>query len=189
MREGRIGGSTIAVVCGWSPFKTRNALLADMAARSSTERTSRAIARGHALEAAVADWLAAGKGLTYDPDASAATYLHDTIDWALFNPDRITTDGQLVEVKTCGDRNTDAGWGRAGTDKVPLYYATQVQWGLGILGMDRAILTVLHGATNGRPDLQRADYPIRFDPYAYQFLLRKARWFMGELDNARRAAA
>lgn len=189
MREGRIGGSTIAVVCGWSPFQTRDQLLADMAAGGSHEIHSKAIDRGNALEAAIADWLAADKGLTYDTEASSATYQHDTLDWAIYNPDRLTIDGLLVEVKTCHDRNTDAGWGRAGTDRVPLHYAAQVQWGLGILGLERAILTVLHGATNGRPDLQRADYQLRHDPDAYQFMLGKAGRFIDELNTFRRAAA
>ncbi len=190
MRAGRIGGSSIAVVCGWSPFQTRADLLEQMAAGTSTERTSKAIERGHALEDAVAEWLARDKGLTYDAEASAATYMHDELDWAIFNPDRLTIDdGPVVEVKTTHDRREDAGWGRAGTDRIPLYYAAQVQWGCGITGRAEWILTVLHGATNGRPDLARADYRGQFDPDAYRFLLGKAERFINELHAKERAAA
>lgn len=188
MRAGRIGGSSIAAVCGWSPFETRADLLARMAGEVPPKEYSRAMSRGHALEAAVADWLAADKGLTYDPDASAATYGHDDIEWAIFNPDRITTDGVLVEVKTTHERSDEAGWGRAGTDKVPLYYSAQVQWGMGIVGLDSCWLTVLYGAHNGRPKLDRADYRIRRDPAAFRFLLGKAERFIDEL-NSRKAIA
>lgn len=188
LREGKIGGSSIAAVCGWSPYETRADLMARLSGELAPKAKSRAMARGNFLEAGVADWLAAEKGLAYDLDASAATWAHDSIQWAIYNPDRITTGGDLVEIKTTNDRNEDAGWGRAGTDRVPLHYAAQCQWGMGILGLERCWLAVLAGATNGRPSLDMAVYRLTADPAAFAFMLAKAERFMSEL-NAREATA
>ena len=126
--------------------------------------------------------------LELDPAASAATYVHDEHPWALFNPDGIAVDGVLVEAKTTADRANDRGWGRAGNGSVPAHYEAQVQWGLGILGLDRCLLAVLHGATNGRPDLNVARYRITADPAAFAFLLRRGQAFLEDLNQAKEAA-
>ncbi|MBC7941101.1 MAG: YqaJ viral recombinase family protein [Chitinophagaceae bacterium] len=180
-RAGRIGGSSIASVMGWSPFETREQLAAKMLGQVEPKRASRAMNRGNFLESGVAEWLAADKGLTYDEAASVATYQHDEFDWATYNPDRITIGGELVEIKTVGDRTTDAGWGRAGTDKVPLHYAAQITWGMGILGLDSCWLAVLAGGTNGRPSLDMAVYRIKFNADNYQALLIRAERFITNL--------
>ena len=189
-RAGRIGGSSIAAVCGWSPYETRADLIARLTGALPPKPTSRAMARGNHLEDGIAGWLAADKGLFYDPDASRATYGHDRHDWAIYNPDRITTGGELVEIKTTHDRTTEAGWGRAGTDRIPLGYAAQVQWGMGILNLPMCWVAVLAGATNGRPCLDMAVYRVPADPDAFAFLLTKAERFMADVAaHQRRDAA
>ncbi len=184
VRQGRIGGSDIAVACGWSPWKERAELLKEKASRElhplSTPSTP-AQERGNMLEAAGLAWLAHRKGLDYYPAASAATWVHPEHDWAMFTPDGVTTGDELVEIKTTTDRHTNKGWGRAGTDKVPLYYAAQVQWGLGVIGLPSAWLAVIHGATNGRPDLDMAVYRIAFNPAVFERLLKRAELFIDEL--------
>lgn len=205
-RRWRIGGSEIAQVCGWSPYGTADDLLATKL-DPQPRTTSRAQERGNALEDAVLGWAATREGLTLEPaDKSKATYVHDDHPFALFNPDGIAwrevfigtgSDAEgasefedvLIEAKTTADRAAEKGWGRAGSDKVPLYYAAQVQWGLGVLGLDRAVLACLHGATNGRPDLGLAVYRIAADPSAFSFLLTKAEAFLDRLELARKAAA
>lgn len=176
-RHGRIGGSSIAAAMGWSPYETPDQLAARMAGTLDPKPTSRAMARGNYLEAGIADWLADDKGLTYDPDASAATWAHDLYRWAIYNPDRITTDGALVEIKTTHDRSEENGWGRAGTDRIPLYYAAQVQWGMGILDLPFCWVAVLAGAINGRPSLDMAVYRVPADPDAFAFLFARAQRF------------
>lgn len=188
-RAGRIGGSSIAAVCGWSPFQSRDDLLAEMSGAAAPRAESKSMRRGTFLEDAIATWWAADHDAIFDPEASAATHVHEQHPWAIFNPDRVTTDGELLEVKTTHNRETEAGWGRAGTDRVPLVYAAQVQWGCGIGGWRRWHLTVLHGATNGRPDLQRADYRGEFQPDHFAFMLRKAGRFIDELNEIRSKAA
>jgi len=180
-RVGRIGGSDIATACGWSPWHSRAELLEEKSAVQPATASTAAQERGNMLEPAALAWLSARKGVGYDAEASVTTWLHETLDWAMFTPDGITEDGELVEIKTTSDRSIDRGWGRAGTDQVPLYYAAQVQWGLGILEASRAWLGVIHGATNGRPDLDLAIYKIDFNPAAFAGLITRGQRFIDEL--------
>lgn len=186
-RVGTIGGSSIAAVMGWSPYETRDQLASRMRGETAPKESSRAMRRGNYLEDGVARWLADDKGLTYDDAASAGTYCHDLHDWATYNPDRITTGGELVEIKTAHDRSEDNGWGRAGTDRIPLGYQAQVMWGMGILGLPRCWVACLAGATNGRPSLDMAVYRVTFDPDAFAHLLDRAERFIHDI-TARTAA-
>lgn len=180
-RRWRVGGSEVATVCGWSEWETRADLLARKLGELEQRPKSKAMERGTMLEPAILAWAAHREGLTYDPAASAATYVHDDLDVLLANPDGVTVDGLLVEAKTCADRTTDKGWGRAGTDQVPLGYAAQINHTLGVLGLRSALLACLHGATNGRPDLGLAIYRLTFNEAAFAYTTRKALAFASEL--------
>lgn len=180
-RRTRIGGSDIGVIMGWSPFQTRDDLLAAKRGEAEMPQENRAMRRGNYLEPAVAAWLADDQGLTYDPG-----YDGTWVDgWQLYNPDRVTTDKVLVEIKTTAVRDADHGWGRAGTDKVPLTYAAQVQWGLGILGLDRAILGVLSGS----PKFDLAVYRLIAKPDTFAYLTRQADIFRAEMAHREDTAA
>ena len=189
-RRWRIGGSEIAQVCGQSPWGTADDLLAaKLAGPDATRRPSKAQERGTALEPAVLAWVCAREGLDLDPVASAATYVHPDLDWALYNPDGIDRGGALIEIKTTADRCAERGWGKARTDQIPAHYAAQVQWGMGVLGLDRCVLGVLHGATNGRPDLDLAVYRIGFDADLFRLLTGFGRRFIDRLNLARKDLA
>jgi len=191
-REGCIGGSEIAAVMGWSPYGTRADLLAeklDPQHKPSTKSQD----RGTRLEVAILGWLLDRHTLTLDPEASAATWRHDVLPWATYSPDGIATTSKggtvLLECKTTADRTTEKGWGRAGTDAVPLHYRAQVTWGLGLLGLERCYLGVLAGGVNGRPSLDFATYTVPFRADLYSRLLQGAALFIAELTAARKAAA
>ena len=184
LRRWRIGGSEIGAVCGLSPWQTPDQLMAAKLTKAR-QPVSNAMLRGTLLEPGVAAWAEAKYGLTIDHDLDG-TYVHDDHDYALYNPDGITGDGLLLECKTTSNRCAEQGWGRAGTDQVPLTYAAQVQWGLGVLGLDRAVLVVLAGAHEGRPNLAFARYIIRRDPDLFAALLDQAAAFITRLDSARK---
>lgn len=192
-RAGRIGGSEIAAVMGWSPFSTREQLLAEKLGESEPRAESAAMANGARLEPAVLSWLLDRHSLTLDPEASAATWRHDSLPWATYNPDGVADnpDGStvLLECKTTGDRTTEKGWGRAGTDAVPLHYRAQVTYGMGILGLDRCHLGVLAGGINGRPSLDFATYTVSFRRDLYGRLLQGAALFIAELTTRKAAAS
>ena len=184
-RRWRVGGSEIAQVLGWSRYGTRADLLAAKLHPVESPST-RAQLRGTHLEGGILTWATAVHGYKYDPAASVATHVHPVYDWALYNPDAVVIDGPLIEVKTTTDRAADKGWGRAGTDKIPLYYRAQVAWGMAVLGLPETRLLCLHGATNGRPDLDIAEYRIKRDRQLEIRLLTAGRAFAAELAAARK---
>lgn len=188
LRAGTIGGSSIAAVMGWSPFTTRDQLAEQIAAKASDSKPlSRAMRRGQILEAGIAAWLAEDKSLTYDEALSTGIYCHDRFSWATYSPDKITTGRELVEVKTVTDRAEDNGWGRAGTDRIPLHYAAQVTWGMGILGLPYCWVPVLAGGVNGRPSLDMAVYRITYNHSHFLRLLGAAEQFMAEITERQAA--
>ena len=182
-RAGRVGGSDVAAICGWSPYTTREQLLTQKATNADTKIDTPATRRGHLVEPAILAWLEWRHDLTIDPIASEATYTHDDNDRWLYNPDALTTSGVLLEAKSTTDRCTDRGWGRAGTDQVPLGYQAQVIWGMGILGLQVCHLGVLAGAVNGRPCLDFATYTIPFNPRIFAHIARRVDAFLADLDH------
>lgn len=183
-RARRIGGSEIGAVMGWSPHETRYELLHRKAGLLGPRKTSAAMRRGHYCEGAVLRFLADKHSLTYAPDLSDATFVHADHEWALYNPDAVIDGGaSIAEAKTTSNRSTEAGWGRAGTDQVPLHYVAQVTWGMGVLGATDCYLGVLAGAVNGRPDLAFASYRIRFDADLFTHLLAEGERFITDLHH------
>lgn len=180
-RDGRIGGSDVGAICGWSPFATREDLLARKAGLADPPKESAAMMRGTLLEPAILTWLCRRHGLTLDPVPSAATHFHPDDQRLIYNPDGITTCGTLLEAKTTGDRSEDHGWGRAGTDNVPLHYKAQVQWGMGIIGLTTCHLGVLAGGINGRPSLAFATYTIHWDPDLFATIHTRVAAFLDDL--------
>lgn len=171
-RRTRVGGSDIGVLMGWSPFQTRADLLAVKRGEAEVKET-RAMRRGTFLEPAIAAWFADEGGVEYDD-----TYRGTWVDGAyLYNPDAVTTSGVLCEFKTTAVRDSDHGWGRAGSSKVPLAYAAQTVWGMGLLGLPSCYLAVLSGA----PQFDLAVYRIPFNPSHYAYLQRQADIFLDEL--------
>ena len=191
-RQGRIGGCDVAAICGWSPWTSREQLLAQKLDGTHKPLTA-AMDRGNRLEAPIIDWLLARHDLTLDETDSTATWVDELDDRLLYNPDGIaaTADGELVllEAKTVADRCEPRGWGRAGTDLVPTHYQAQVMWGMGLLGITRAHVGVLHGATNGRPDLGFATYTITYDSTLFTFIKYHVLGFLTELNQAKELAA
>jgi predicted phage-related endonuclease len=175
-RKGRIGGSDIGVICGWSKFKTAADLADEKLGLTEATPTSKAQERGIYCEPAIKAWVADTEGLTWD-SAWNGTWVSDDDDRFMYNPDAVSLTGVLGEFKTCAVRDSDHGWGRAGTDAVPLAYAAQTQWGMGLLGLQRAVVGVLAGA----PKFEFARYRIAFDQQVFDHLRRKADQFLNSL--------
>lgn len=176
-RAGRIGGSDVGVILGWSPFVRRDQLLDRKAGLLAPQKLSKAMERGNYLEPAVAAWLADDAKITYD-EAYRGTWVDDDHDWRLYNPDAVTTDGRLCEFKTTASRDAEHGWGRAGSSDIPLTYAAQVQWGMGILGFSDCLIAVLSGS----PRFEFARYRVKFDRSIFTYLCEQVDIFRAELD-------
>lgn len=183
VRRTRVGGSDLAAIIGASPHETRDELLRRKAGLLIPRPESPAMERGRRLEAVILAWAADRIEQELDPAASAATYVHDDQPRWLAHPDGVTTYGDLIEVKTTANRAGEDGWGRARTDRVPVGYAAQCQWQMGVIGATTCYLACLHGATNGRPDLGLALYRLHYNPAHFAWLARKADEFLRDLDT------
>lgn len=163
-RRTGVGGSDIAAIVGLSPWRTpldvyldkrgelpeqeRNAeamywgtVLEDVVAREYTVRARRRIQRvNQLLRHPQREWQLAN------------------IDRAIVNPDiagnvrwrdgRLTTD-RLLECKTANAFAVGA-WGEPGTDAIPEYYLTQVQWYMDVTSAEVCDVAVLIGGQEFR---------------------------------------
>lgn len=175
-RRGRVGGSDLGAIIGHG-YQARAELLAEKTGQATRPDTE-AMRRGHYAEHYLRAWLDGEKGIVLDDDR-AGTYHGD--DWAVINPDGISTDGRLVEFKCHATRD---GWGRAGTDQIPAKHLAQVTWGAGWLGLDRWVLAV-HATkvTDRGPTFDDALYKGCVDLDFFHWLKREARVFWADLQQ------
>lgn len=167
-RRWRVGGSEVGQICGWSPWGSPLELAERKLSGETTPPNDRQ-QLGLDAELMLTAW--AQRDLGVEIDTAPGTWIDDL---AVANPDGMLPNGFLVEYKTVNDRAVDLGWGRAGTDLVPLYYAAQVVWYCGVLGAPGAHLYALAGAHNGRIGLHVAHYFIPAKPTVYAYLRRAA---------------
>lgn len=177
-RKGRIGGSDLGPLLGWSQFKTPADLAAEKLGEVEDRRQTPAMTTGIYCEDAIRRWVGDRCNFTWDP-AMVGTWVDADDDRYLVNPDGVSTDGYLLEAKTCPVRDVEHGWGRAGTDRIPTAYAAQVMWGLGILGLQHAVVGVLAGA----PTFGFSLYRLEFDADIYRFLRQRAEAFLNSLHD------
>jgi putative phage-type endonuclease len=182
-RANRIGGSDVGVIAGLSPYQTRDGLLAEKLGLSQPKKMTAAMKRGIYSEHAVASWLADEYGLEYD-DNYKGTWIDADHPHRLYNPDRVTTDARLVEIKTASEKSEDRGWGRAGTGQIPDTYTAQCQWGMGILGLTECIVGVLFGSP-----FEFRRYRLTYDEATFQYLANHADNFHAELMAAQTEVA
>ena len=172
VRRPRVGGSEIGTIMGWNPFQTAD----ELADRKRGEKPPRpdtpATIRGRYLEPAVLKWLCDTENLEIDHYPCGT--------WAdgicLYTPDAVTADGRLVEIKTAGVKDPEKGWGRAGTDQIPLAYQAQCLWGMGILGFTECLV----GVCFGQP-FEFRRYRVKFDARVFDILRSRAERFITDL--------
>lgn len=126
-RRKGIGGSDIAAICGLSPFSRPIDVWLSKTGRAPSQEESSAMHWGHNLEAIIADEYARVTGYKVEP----GVHLEKGI--CVGNTDRmVPCANRILEVKTSSSFMAKH-WGEPGTDEIPDYYLTQVQWYLGML--------------------------------------------------------
>lgn len=166
-RAAGIGGSDIAAVVGLSPWKSPFTLWHEKKGNLPAGSIDPELAYwGHALEEVVAQRFA-----EEHPDLSLS---HGgshvgARPWMLANPDcmlynAVTGGLGVLEVKTA--RFPD-GWGKTGSDDIPIHYRCQVQWYLAVLDLPVAWVAVLIGGSDYR------EYEIERD-HGDEMALREA---------------
>jgi putative phage-type endonuclease len=193
-RRSGIGGSDIGALLGLSPFKTPlDIWLSKTGQAADTVQNEEAVYWGSVLEDVVARRYSELTDRKVQRINSMLRHQQypiaiANIDRAVINPDiagrvmvkdgRLTTD-RILECKTANAfaRRDDA-WGEPGTDKVPDYYLTQVQWYMGITGATVADLAVLFGGQ------QHVTYTIAFDAELFADMIEQAsEWWTKHVVN------
>ena len=146
-RQKGLGGSDIAAIIGLSPWTTPIDVWMQKTGRAGAKEETAAMHWGHNLESVIADEYARVTGNMVMPGVH------------LVNGCRVgNTDGmvpgqkRILEVKTASPFAAKD-WGEPGTDEIPEYYLTQVQWYLGLLPEDEyegADVPVLIGGNDFR---------------------------------------
>lgn len=145
IRQTGLGGSDIAAVVGWHPWKRAYDVWMDkIGIAPPDEMESEAAYWGKVLEPVLCDEYARRENVRlvhppFDVVRSAE------FPWMLGSPDRFV-DGQRigVDVKMAGLRQARR-WGQEGSDFVPDEYVAQAQWYLALTDYERWDVAVLLG--------------------------------------------
>jgi putative phage-type endonuclease len=196
-RRTGIGGSDIGAIIGVSKWSTPLDIYLSKVENVASEETA-PMRWGNLLESVVANEFANKTGLRIQ---RVNKMIHKPgAEWMIANVDRaVVPEGArtvvfsksksrlntptIVEIKTARDAED---WGDApsiydfddwkdaiGGDEIPLSYAAQIQWYLGITGAGECFVPVLFGGSNFRV------YRVAFDKEIFDFLVEAARkfWF------------
>ena len=186
-RKKGIGGSDVAAILGFSPYKSPYQLWLDKTGRSERKESQNESAHfGNLLEDVVAKEFSRRAGVKVQR-VTQQLFLEEhpwalgNIDRAVINPDiagnvrfkdgALTTD-RLLECKTASEYMSKL-FGEEGSDQVPDYYLTQCLWYLLITGCKVIDLAVLIGGNKFRM------YRIERDDDLIQSIFNqvKAFWF------------
>jgi putative phage-type endonuclease len=147
-RKKGICSSDAAALLGISPWNTAFSIYADKLGMLPEQPMTEAMKWGLRHEPAIA--------AAYEEETGAeltgprgSLHRHKDQRWMLATPDRITTAGRIVELKTASAFAASE-WGEPGTDEIPDAYLVQVNHQLEVLGADVADVAVLIGGSDFR---------------------------------------
>lgn len=140
-----IGGSDVSTICGVNPWDSAFSLWAKKTGKLEDDfHGNDATEWGTLLEPVIIDKFAR-QHPELKVSRSPGTFRHQDREWQIANPDGIyeNESGEfgIIEIKTAAFED-DWKDGRGGW-KVPVYYATQVQWYLQAFGFKHAWVVVL----------------------------------------------
>jgi putative phage-type endonuclease len=141
-RKKCITGTDIAAICGISKWASPLSVFLEKTGLNGPIEDNRYMEWGRRLEPIVAKKYSDEKAVALEPGGFFRKGIFGgTVDFLA--PDRI------VEIKTTSFRGTQD-WGEAGSDQIPDYYQTQVQWYMALHDMDLADVAVLIGGNDYR---------------------------------------
>ncbi len=193
-RKKGIGGSDVAAILGFSPYKSPYQLWLDKTGRSERKESQNESAHfGNLLEDVVAKEFSRRSGMKVQRITQQLSLADQGEPWAIGNIDRavinpeiagnvrykkndegiyrLTTD-MILECKTASEYLSKL-FGEEGTDQIPDYYLTQCLWYLKITGTKVCYLAVLIGGNKFRM------YRIERDDDLIESIFKqvKAFWF------------
>lgn len=174
-RKKGVGGSDVAGILGLSKWSSPMSLYIDKTtdvAEKVDERTAELFDWGHRLEKVVAE-----KFADEHPEfkvSNVNALLQGSEPWELANIDRLIavkgSGNGVLEVKTTSEWNKDQWSG----DDVPQQYITQLQWYLGICGLDWGYFVVLIGGN------KYVEKRVEFDPELFEIMRERVASFWND---------
>lgn len=99
LRQGKIGSSDIAAICGIDPYRTRMKVWAEMTGRIPRTEDNDTLWLGRRMESIVADLFSRRTGYElFSPDA---VYQSSLVSWAIASPDRFFERQGRTEIVEC----------------------------------------------------------------------------------------
>jgi len=138
-RPNGIGASEVSIITGSNPYSTRLELY-NRKVKGETVPMNAKMEAGHRLEAAVADWFSDKTGYRVLTNTVEDYIYHDaSMPFIRASPDReiMDEDGQLMLLECKTTQMT------IDKDNIPRYWYEQVQWQMGVSGIDRCALAWL----------------------------------------------
>lgn len=151
-RVGKMSGSRIAAAAGLSPWESPFSLWHRMAGNIGEQEESPQMMWGTLLEYPIGEHFARIHP-EWRVNRKPGTWLNLTRPWMLANPDGLIALGPrrrpegVLEIKTSAYSD---GWGKEGTEEIPIHYYCQVIWYLHVLGLKWAYVAVLFGGNDYR---------------------------------------
>lgn len=141
-RASGIGGSDVAGILGLSRYSSPLSIWMRKTGMDTNDPPSIPARVGTALESTIVELFSEETGL--EVGITKATYQHPEHEWARANIDGVVFEDNgslaLLECKSVGDFMRED-W----AEGVPVYYLTQVQHYLWVMGLQRAYVAVLFG--------------------------------------------
>ena len=128
-RRKGLGGSDIAPICGLSPWKSAYQVWQEKLNMAEKLEATSEMKYGLLVEPTIRQWYSDNTGrIVHVPKNMLC---HPKYSFMVANLDGYTDDERVVEIKTA---RSSSDWGDQGTDEIPIYYTTQVQWYMMITG-------------------------------------------------------
>lgn len=174
IRQTGIGGSDIGAILGVSRFKSVLDIYESKVNPIEEVEHNELFYWGHKLEDVIIDRFVEETGfgnVVRHPPVMRDKYNH----WALAHADALIQNDNnetvgILEIKTASAFNSKA-WSTDDGDSIPIEYSAQVQWYMGIYGVDVAYVAVLIGGNKYR------QYKIVADKELFNLMLSRAAEF------------
>jgi len=141
LKANRIGSSQVSTILGINPWQTPYQLWAEMTGKAPGLEDNDVLWLGRAMEPIVGELFSRRTGFRIE--ASDVLCAHDEYDFACASPDFYYWDGEakgILETK-----NTNFRMQSAWESGAPVYYATQLNWQLGVMGIPFGTVAALIG--------------------------------------------
>lgn len=173
-RKKGIGSSDAGTIMGSSPFNTPYNLWLQKMGKAEPFKESDAMFNGHVLEPAIAEWFALKTGnivdrnsegdwLAVDDDKPYLRVSPDRIYWTPETPEsqRSYANGRILEIKSTS-KTVDK-------DNLPDYWFCQVQYQMGVMGIENACIAWLTSS----PKLQFDYAEVKFNQAFFNTLISR----------------